>query len=172
VFYSPPVPSTPAAFALDRFKIAQDHHGSFDTAMAELRAGRKTTHWIWWVFPQVAGLGSSATSLRYALAGREETSAYLADEVLRRRLVEAVTAVHEQLLGPSKRRIDRLMGSQIDALKLVSSMTLFAEVGKDPDVGDLPGVGELRKMAEEILGAARGAGCPACEHTLGMLRGG
>jgi uncharacterized protein (DUF1810 family) len=166
------MPSTPTAFDLDRLKSAQDQHGSFDAAMAELRAGRKTTHWIWWVFPQVAGLGSSATSVRYALAGREETSAYLADEVLRVRLVEAVTAVHEQLLGPSKRRIDWLMGSEIDALKLVSSMTLFAEVARDPSVRDLTDVETLRKMAEEILGAARGAGYPACERTLAMLRGG
>ena len=92
--------------------------------------------------------------------------------MLRVRLVEAVTAVHEQLLGPSKRRIDWLMGSEIDALKLVSSMTLFAEVARDRSVRDLPDVETLRKMAEEILGAARGAGYPACEHTLAMLREG
>jgi uncharacterized protein (DUF1810 family) len=59
-------------FDLDRVKLAQDGHGSFNAAMSELRAGRKTSHWIWWVFPQVARLGSSATSVRYALAGREE----------------------------------------------------------------------------------------------------
>ena len=104
VVYPTSMASPSAAFDLDRFRRAQDHHGSFVSAMAELRAGRKTTHWIWWVFPQVAGLGSSATSVRYAVSGREEASAYLADEVLRSRLVEAVTAVHEQLLGPSKRR--------------------------------------------------------------------
>jgi uncharacterized protein (DUF1810 family) len=164
------VPSTRAAFDLDRFRQAQDHHRSLDAAMAELRAGRKATHWIWWVFPQLAGLGSSATSVRYALAGRAETSAYLADEMLRNRLVEAVTVVHEQLLGPSKRQIEHLMGSEIDALKLVSSMTLFAEVGKDRAVGHLPGVAELQTMAEEILGAARAAGYPACERTRGALR--
>jgi len=160
-----------AAFDLDRFRRAQDQHGSFDTAMAELRARGKTTHWIWWVFPQVAGLGSSSTSMRYAVEGREEASAYLADDVLRFRLVEAVTVVHEQLLGPSKRQLDHLMGSGIDALKLVSSMTLFAEVGKNPAVGDLPEVAKLRRIAEEVLGAARAAGYPPCEHTLRVLRG-
>jgi uncharacterized protein (DUF1810 family) len=160
----------PPAFDLDRFKLAQDRHGSFGTAMAELRAGRKTTHWIWWVFPQVSGLGSSPTSVQYALSGAQEACAYLADEVLRGRLVEATTAVHEQLLGPSQRRIDRLMGSEIDALKLVSSMTLFAEVGKAAAVRDLPDLGKLRTMAEEILGVARAAGYPLCEHTLKMLR--
>lgn len=164
------MPPPPAPFDLERFRRAQDRDGSFDAAMAELRAGRKTTHWIWWVFPQLAGLGSSATSMRYALAGREEASAYLADALLRGRLVEAVAAVHAQLLGPGKRRIDQLMGSEVDARKLVSSMTLFAEVGKDPAVGDLPGVGRLREMAEEILGAARAAGYAACEHTLAALR--
>jgi uncharacterized protein (DUF1810 family) len=166
------VTPTSTPFDLGRFKLAQDRGGSFSTAMAELRAGRKTTHWIWWVFPQVAGLGSSAVSVRYALAGRDEACAYLADGVLRARLVEAVTAVHEQLLGPSKRRIDRLMGSEIDALKLVSSMTLFSEVGTETGVGALPGVDTLRRMVEEILAAARGAGYPACEHTLAMLRAG
>jgi uncharacterized protein (DUF1810 family) len=160
--------STP--FDLGRFKLAQDRDGSFSTAMAELRAGRKTTHWIWWVFPQIAGLGSSATSVRYALAGRAEACAYLADEVLRDRLVEAVTVVHEQLLGPSRRRFDRLMGSEIDALKLASSMTLFAETGRDASVRDLPSVDKLRTRAAEILDVARGAGYPACEHTLAMLR--
>jgi uncharacterized protein (DUF1810 family) len=165
------VPSRPAVFNLDRFKLAQEGQGGFDAAIAELRAGRKTTHWIWWVFPQIAGLGSSATSVRYALAGREESCAYLADDVLRGRLVEAVGVVHEQLVGPSKRGLDRLMGSEIDALKLVSSMTLFAEVGEDVAVRDLPGVARLRKMAEEILEAARADGYRVCNHTLAALRG-
>jgi uncharacterized protein (DUF1810 family) len=164
-------PASPA-FDVDRFKIGQDRDGSFEAATTELRAGRKTTHWIWWVFPQIAGLGSSGTSVRYALAGREEACAYLADDMLRARLVEAVTSVHEQLLGPTKRRIDRLMGSEIDVLKLVSSMTLFAEVAKSPAVRDLPDVEKLGTMAIEILDVARGAGYSARSHTLGVLRGG
>jgi uncharacterized protein (DUF1810 family) len=163
-----PVPS--AVFDLDRFKLAQDRHGSFADAMAELRAGRKTTHWIWWVFPQLAGLGSSATSVRYALSGRDETHAYLADDVLRARLLEAVTIVHEQLLGPPKQRLDGLMGSEVDALKLVSSMTLFAEVAKDAAVGDLPDIDRIHRMAVQILGVAGGAGYAACGHTLVALR--
>ena len=162
-------PASPA-FDVDRFKIGQDRDGSFEAAITELRAGRKTTHWIWWVFPQIAGLGSSGTSVRYALAGREEACAYLADDLLRSRLVEAVTAVHEQLVGPRRRQIDRLMGSEIDALKLVSSMTLFAEVAKDASVRGLPDVNMLQAMAVEILDVARGAGYSACEHTLKVLR--
>jgi uncharacterized protein (DUF1810 family) len=138
--------------------------------MAELRSGRKTTHWIWWVFPQLAGLGSSATSVRYALSDRDETHAYVADDVLRARLLEAVTTVHEQLLGPPRRRIDGLMGSEVDALKLVSSMTLFAEVARDAGVCDLPDIGRLQRMTVEILGVARGAGYAACQRTLAALR--
>jgi uncharacterized protein (DUF1810 family) len=164
------VTPTSTPFDLDRFKLAQDRDGSFSTAIAELRTGRKTTHWMWWVFPQVAGLGASATSVRYALSGRGEASAYLADDVLRTRLLEAVTIVHEQLLGPPERQIDKLMGSGIDALKLVSSMALLTEVSRDAAVCDLPDIDRLQKMAEEILGVARGAGYAACEHTLGMLR--
>jgi uncharacterized protein (DUF1810 family) len=189
----------PPVFDLDRFKLAQDRHGSFAGAMAELRSGKKTTHWIWWVFPQVAGLGMSATSVRYALSGRGEAGAYLADDVLRARLLEAVAIVHEQLLEPPKRRIDgtsaalprrglhlddgtsaalprrgpqlaALMGSEVDALKLVSSMTLFAEVARDADVCDLPDTDRLQKMAVQILEAARGAGYAACAHTLAALQ--
>ena len=166
------VVSTPPDFGLNHFKLAQEAHGSFAQALYELRAGRKTTHWIWWVFPQLGGLGYSATAVRYALAGRDEAHAYLGDDVLRSRLIEAVTAVHEQLLGPGKRGIDRLMGSEIDALKLVSSMTLFAEVVRDAAVGDLPGIAGLQTMAVEILSAAHGAGYMACWHTLSALRGG
>jgi uncharacterized protein (DUF1810 family) len=81
-----------------------------------------------------------------------------------------VTVVHEQLLGPSKRRIDRLMGSEIDALKLVSSMTLFAEVARDTTVRDLPDVDRLQTMAVEILGVARRAGYAVCGRTLVALR--
>ena len=157
---------------LDRFKLAQDLHGSFDAAIAELDAGRKTTHWVWWVFPQVAGLGTSATSARYALAGRDEACAYLADEVLRSRLAQAMEAVHGQLVGPRRGEVDRVMGSEIDAVKLVSSMTLFAEVGRDPAVRDLPGVNTLVTLAAEILETARGSGYPACERTRTILSSG
>jgi uncharacterized protein (DUF1810 family) len=115
-------------------------------------------------------MGTSPTSVRYALCGREEACAYLADEVLRDRFIEAVGVVREQLLGPSKRRIDELMGSEVDALKLVSSMTLFAEVAKDASVRGLPDVNMLQAMAVEILDVARGAGYSACEHTLKVLR--
>ena len=159
-----------STFDLSRFRDAQARDGSFAEALRELRSGRKTTHWIRWVFPQIEGLGLSPTSVRFAVAGRAEAHAYLADALLRARLVEAVEAAHAQLMPPNSRRIECLMGSEIDALKLVSSMTLFAEVAGDAEVRNLPDVARLGTMAAEILGAARGSGYPACSRTLERLR--
>ena len=109
---------------LDRFVTAQDPvHAAM---LAELRAGRKRTHWMWFVFPQLAGLGTSLTAVFYALADAAEARAYLAHPVLAPRLDEAIDAVMaapgsaETILGP------------IDAVKLRSSMTLFAAVADDP----------------------------------------
>ena len=109
---------------LDRFVAAQD--GSYPTALAELRAGRKRGHWMWFVFPQIAGLGSSPTAQRYAISGLEEARAYLAHPVLGPRLVEASRA----LTSLDATDPVAVLGS-IDALKLRSSMTLFAHA--DPD---------------------------------------
>lgn len=162
--------ATADTFDLSRFRDAQDRHGSFAQAMAELRAGRKTSHWIWWVFPQVHGLGSSLTSVRFAISGRDEAVAYLADDTLRGRLLEGARLVDEQLRGPSAMHLDRLMGSEIDAMKLVSSMTLFAEIAGDARLRDIAGIAELGTLANEILETASAAGYPKCEHTLTVLR--
>lgn len=106
---------------LDRFVEAQDQGGTYERALAELRAGHKTSHWMWFVFPQIAGLGQSEMSRRYAIASLEEARAYLEHPVLGPRLVECARALldHE---GPLAREI---MG-EIDAVKLRSSMTLFS----------------------------------------------
>jgi uncharacterized protein (DUF1810 family) len=111
---------------LSRFVDAQDG-GTYDQALRELRAGRKQGHWIWFVFPQIAGLGRSPTSQHYALSGLDEARAYLAHPVLGPRLVEAAQTLLDlpgddavAVLGP------------IDAVKLRSSMTLFAVAGDDP----------------------------------------
>ena len=108
-------------FDLERFVRAQDEGGTYDAAVAELRAGRKRGHWMWFVFPQVAGLGSSPMAQHFALSGLDEARAYLAHPVLGPRLVEAARALTGlpggdpvAVLGP------------VDALKLRSSMTLFA----------------------------------------------
>lgn len=112
--------STPDPFDLERFVDAQDAGGTFEAALAELRAGRKTSHWIWFVFPQVAGLGRSPTARRFALSGLDEARAYLAHPVLGPRLHEAIDA----LLSITGSSAEEILGG-IDALKTRSSMTLF-----------------------------------------------
>jgi uncharacterized protein (DUF1810 family) len=109
---------------LDRFVAAQD--GIIGQALAELRAGTKRTHWMWFVFPQIAGLGRSEMARRYAIRSRPEAEAYLAHPVLGPRLLMAVETIisapgsAEVILGP------------VDAAKLRSSMTLFEAVASDP----------------------------------------
>ena len=110
-------------FELQRFVEAQDAGGTYEAALRELRAGRKTTHWMWFVFPQLAGLGRSATARRYALRGADEAGAYLAHPVLGPRLVMCAEALLE--LGACDP--DAVLGGT-DAQKLRSSMTLFARV--------------------------------------------
>ena len=106
---------------LQRFLDAQDEGGTWDTALAELRAGRKRSHWMWFVFPQLAGLGRSAMAQRYALAGLDDAREYLAHPVLGPRL----RACAEALLALPVPDAERVLGP-VDALKLRSSVTLFA----------------------------------------------
>ena len=106
-------------FDLQRFVDAQSD--TYEQALAELRAGAKRSHWMWFVFPQVAGLGRSPTAQRYAISGLDEARAYLADPVLGPRLVECARVLTE-LTG---RSAEQVFGS-VDAVKLRSSMTLFA----------------------------------------------
>jgi uncharacterized protein (DUF1810 family) len=111
---------------LERFVRAQDEHQTYTHAVAELRAGRKTGHWMWFVFPQIAGLGRSATAQAYAIADLAEARAYLAHPVLGPRLVECA----EIMAGQRDRTAEQILGG-IDAMKLRSSMTLFAAA--DPE---------------------------------------
>jgi len=113
-------------FDLARFVNAQDQGGTYQQALAELRRGRKTSHWMWFVFPQIAGLGSSPMARRYAISSLAEAAAYLAHPVLGPRLVDCARAV----LQTDAARAEEIFGS-IDAIKLRSSMTLFARA--DPD---------------------------------------
>lgn len=117
---------------LNRFVEAQDAGGTYASALAELRRGRKTSHWMWFVFPQVAGLGRSATAQRFAVADLDEARAYLADPVLGQRLRECCEVLLEL---PSEDAV--AVFGDIDAMKLRSSMTLFraaAEVELDRDL--------------------------------------
>jgi uncharacterized protein (DUF1810 family) len=108
-------------FDLQRFVDAQDAAGTYDAALAELLAGGKRSHWMWFVFPQVAGLGHSATAQRYAVSGLAEARAYLAHPVLGPRLVACARA----LTGLQATDPVEVLGP-VDAQKLQSSMTLFA----------------------------------------------
>ncbi len=111
---------------LDRFIDAQDEDGTYRRALAELRAGRKKTHWMWFVFPQIRGLGHSAMSQRYAIASLDEAKAYVAHPVLGARLRECASV----LIGLEGRGARDVFGDT-DAQKLHSSMTLFARAAPD-----------------------------------------
>ena len=106
---------------LQRFVTAQDADGTYERALAELRAGRKRSHWMWFVFPQLAGLGRSSTAQFYALASLDEARHYLADDTLGPRLRACADALLDL---PGSDAADVL--GDVDALKLRSSMTLFA----------------------------------------------
>jgi uncharacterized protein (DUF1810 family) len=152
---------------LDRFRTAQaDSMAGFATALSELRAGRKTSHWIWYVFPQLEGLGRSLRARHFGLADVGEALAYLRDPVLGTRLTEAVAAVHAHVVGPRPIPIRTLMGSEIDAVKLVSCLTLFRHVARALAVRE-PGVAwrRLAAQADAILDAARAQDLPACRFT-------
>ncbi|MGH9080630.1 MAG: DUF1810 domain-containing protein [Acidimicrobiales bacterium] len=111
-------------FDLERFVAAQDDAGNYGRAVSELRRGHKTSHWIWFVFPQIAGLGQSEMSRRFAISSLEEAQAYLAHGVLSSRLHECATILAEQ----SDRTIEQIFGN-VDARKLRSSMTMFMRAG-------------------------------------------
>lgn len=109
---------------LQRFVDAQA--SVYDTVVAELRAGRKRTHWIWFVFPQLSGLGRSVTAQRYGIASLDEARAYLAHDVLGPRLRECTRLVN----AISGATVDEIFGAP-DNLKVRSSMTLFAAATDD-----------------------------------------
>jgi uncharacterized protein (DUF1810 family) len=113
-------------FRLRRFLDAQDDGGTYDQALRELRAGKKRSHWMWFVFPQLAGLGRSPMAQHYAISGIEEARAYLAHPVLGPRLVHCARA----LVALAGKDAERVFGP-VDAQKLHSSMTLFAAAAPD-----------------------------------------
>ena len=111
---------------LERFVTAQDERGTYQRAVAELRAGEKASHWMWFIFPQIAGLGLSETAQRYAIGSIAEARAYLAHPVLGPRLRECARIV----AGTEGRSAERIFGP-VDAMKLSSSMTLFAAADEE-----------------------------------------
>jgi uncharacterized protein (DUF1810 family) len=115
------------AYHLERFVDAQEH--VYASVLDELRRGRKTGHWIWFIFPQIAGLGRSATSQEFAITSLDEARAYLAHPVLGARLRECAQLV----LAVEGRTAEEILGS-LDAMKLRSSVTLFQYGSPDEPV--------------------------------------
>ena len=118
--------------SLDRFLKAQEK--TYDAAFGELKAGRKTGHWIWWIFPQMRGLGTSEYSVFYGLADQAEAKAYLEHPVLGARYRECVAVVHRHLCEGGVAPLT-LMGSEIDVVKLRSSLELMLRVAPAMDDG-------------------------------------
>lgn len=114
-----------APYDLQRFVDAQQDH--YEQALKELRSGRKHSHWMWFIFPQLQGLGRSAMAQRYAISGRDEAIAYLQHPLLGVRL----RACTEAMLEHGTRSARQILGSP-DDLKFHSSMTLFAQTATDP----------------------------------------
>ena len=114
------------SFNLNRFILAQAD--TYDQALCEICAGRKLSHWMWFIFPQLKGLGTSYHSIFYGISGREEAEAYLVHPVLGPRLIE----ISKALMAHADKPIEQIFG-QIDSLKLKSSMELFRSLpGADP----------------------------------------
>lgn len=136
---------------LQRFVDAQDDDGTYESALRELRDGRKRSHWMWFIFPQLAGLGQSPASRRYAISSLEEARAYVEHPVLGPRLEECARALLQRTGGSAR----DIFGG-IDAMKLRSSMTLFHRA--DPDnalygeVLDRYFGGELDSATDRLLG--------------------
>lgn len=124
-------------FNLSRFLFAQED--VYATALAELRGGRKQTHWMWFIFPQLAGLGHSAMARRYAIRGLDEAAAYLAHPTLGSRLPECCRAI---LAVPARSALE-IFGSP-DDFKLRSSATLFSLVPDAPE--------EFRAVLDRFFG--------------------
>lgn len=116
-------------YNLNRFIEAQNR--DYDIALAEIRAGKKVSHWMWYIFPQLKGLGRSSTSEYYGLSGIKEAQAYLSDPILKARLIEITDAV----IAHKDKSAEEIFGG-IDAKKLRSCMTLFSTAAPDIPVFD------------------------------------
>ena len=156
---------------LDRFKSAQSSsHTGFDAALQEIRTGGKTGHWIWWIFPQLQGLGQSGMSLAFGIEDEHEAEDFLRDPELRLRLATITGAVAEQL-SPGRVSLRSLMGSDIDATKLVSSLTLFGHVAhRLRDTDDEADVDAFIRAADAVMIHAEAHGYPPCPYTMRRLR--
>jgi uncharacterized protein (DUF1810 family) len=158
---------------LERFKEAQERADSgFEAALAEIRRGHKQGHWIWYIFPQLSGLGASWASQTYGLGNVAEAVKYLQDPVLRSRLLTMTAAVAGATSRSSGKgvRLETLMGSSIDVRKLVSSLTLFGSVARKLHAAEgLEAYDSLARVAAEVLAAAASEGYSPCQYTVARL---
>lgn len=153
--------------SLDRFHQTQASRWSgYESALAEMRGGKKRSHWIWYIFPQIAGLGRSPAAQEFALQDLTEACDYLRDPVLRARYAEIAGAVHEQLTAGKS--VDRLMGGATDALKLASSLTLFRAAVQHLVQQDAS-FGGLVELCDSLLKQTTAQGYPPCAFTLERL---
>jgi uncharacterized protein (DUF1810 family) len=137
-------------FDLERFVAAQNQGGVYDDAIGELRSGRKTSHWMWFVFPQIAGLGRSSTSKRFAISSLDEARAFLDHPVLGPRLTEST-----EIVANSRWRTAEQIFGGVDSQKLHSSMTLFMRAAPDEPL--------FRRVLDEYFD---GLPDPATDHLL------
>ena len=149
-----------ATVDLDRFRAMRGEH---ERALAEIRSGRKRSHWMWYVFPQIVGLGFSGTARRYGITSVDEASAYLDDPELGPDYAEMVEAVWQQVVAGDV-TVHDLFGSPDDS-KLVSSLTLFAGVARARH----PELSKLIAGADGILAATHAHGLAPCHTTLEFL---
>lgn len=153
--------------SLERFHEAQTSPAmGYDAALAEIRRGHKAGHWIWYILPQIAGLGRSSTARNYALRDLAEACAYLRDPLLRARYAEITGAISEQLTRGTA--LEDLMGSPIDALKLVSSLTLFRAAAQTL-ARDNPAFDAFAQSTHSILAQTAARGYAPCPQTLALL---
>ena len=141
-------------FDLQRFVDAQDQGRTHEAALAELRAGRKTGHWMWFVFPQIAGLGRSTTAQEFAISSLDEARAYLRHPVLGPRLADSARVLTEA----AGRSAEQIFGG-LDAQKLRSSMTLFLRAD--------PGDPQASPFAQVLSQYFDGQPDPATDRLLG-----
>jgi len=155
--------------SLDRFRQAQSlRFAGFATALDEIRSGGKQGHWIWYVFPQLEGLGTSGMAQKYGIRGAAEAREYLLDPELGARLLTITEAVAAQARDGVSLRT--LMGSEIDVVKLVSSLTLFGQVARQLHANGSEAFGRMGALAEELLAVAAAEGYPSCRFTLARLQ--
>jgi len=146
---------------LERFIDA--HERDFDRALAEIRGGKKQTHWMWFVFPQRPRQGESLTASRYAVPSVEYAAAFLQHDVLGRNYLEIAREARRQLVGSATpKKVEGLFGSP-DHLKFVSSLTLMGAVARRN------GLTELADVCDECLDLAYSDGMSECELTKDFL---